>query len=189
MLEYEKKVLLSKDEYAVLVDRCEGMTVKPQINYYFDTEDLYMNRKGITCRVRAKEGKYKATIKNHIADGLNCSVEEDLYEDTEFNYAVFEALGMYLQGSLITTRLLLHKDACCEIVLDWNVYLGYEDFEIEVEYAKGCENSAVDHLKSIAESLVTADLVDSVEDFMLRIGKGKSKSERFFERKRTERGK
>ena len=61
MLEYEKKVMLTKDEYAVLSAQCRGMRVETQTNYYFDTDDFCMNRKGITCRIRAKNGKYKTT--------------------------------------------------------------------------------------------------------------------------------
>lgn len=188
MLEYEKKVLLTKDEYAVLADQYKGLTVKSQTNYYFDTDDFYMNRKGITCRIRAKNGKYKTTIKKHGTGDLYCSVEEDVYEGDELNSKIFDALGMELQGKMTTKRIVLYMDAFCEVVLDWNVYLGYDDFEIEVEHVEGCERKATDHLKKTAESLVAAGLVDSVDIFLFRIGKGKSKSERFFERKLTEGG-
>ena len=187
MLEYEKKVLLTRDEYAVLADQCRGLSVLFQTNYYFDTDDLYMNRKGITCRVRTKNGRYKTTIKKHEKDSLNCSVEEDLYEGEKLNSNVFKALGMHLQGGLTTTRIILHKDAFCEVVLDRNTYLGCDDFEIEVEYSKNCEDRATAHLKGAAERLVAAMLIDSVENFMLRVGESKSKSERFFDRKRAER--
>ena len=184
MLEYEKKVLLTSDEYAVLAEQCRDMAVESQTNYYFDTADLDMNRKGITCRVRAKNGKYKTTIKNHNTGSLSCSVEEDIYEGSERNFKAFEALGMHLQGELITTRLVLYKDAFCEVVLDRNTYLGCDDFELEVEYAEGCQHEAMAYLKEAAACLVEAGLIDSVESFMLRIGKGKSKSERFFEKKK-----
>ena len=187
MLEYEKKVLLTKEEYEVLADQCKRMAVETQTNYYFDTDDFYMNRKGITCRVRVKNGKYKTTIKNHDTQGLNCSVEENLYEGEELNVKVFGALGMYFQGELITTRTILYKDDCCEIVLDRNTYLGYEDFELEVEYIKECEEMATEFLEKTALFLLAEDLIDSVESFLLRAQKSKSKSERFFERKQIER--
>lgn len=69
------------------------------------------------------------------------------------------------------------------MVLDRNSYLGYDDFEIEVEYTQECERRAMKNLKNAAKSLVAADLVDSVESFMLRIGTGLSKSERFFKKR------
>ena len=182
MLEHEKKALLTKEEYDLLMASCKGMAVEFQTNYYFDTDDMYMNRKGITCRIRAKNGTYKTTIKKH---GTDCSVEEDLYEGTKFNFTVFGALGMHLQGRLITTRIVLYKDAFCEVVLDRNSYLGYDDFEIEVEYAQECERRAMKNLKNAAKRLVAADLVDLVESFMLHNGTGPSKSERFFEKKKS----
>ena len=72
MLKHEKKALLTKEEYDVMMASCKGMAVEFQTNYYFDTDDMYMNRKGITCRIRAKNGTYKTTIKKH---GTDCSVE------------------------------------------------------------------------------------------------------------------
>lgn len=186
MLEYEKKVLLTEAEYAVLADQCPALSVVLQTNYYYDTDDLYMNSKGITCRVRAKNYRYKTTIKNHHTGNLNCCVEEGLYEGREPNSNVFNALGLHFQGELITRRTILHKDAFCEVVLDRNTYLGCNDFEIEVEYAKDCEKRAMAHIKGITEILVAANVIDSVESFMLRIGEGKSKSERFFDRKQAE---
>ena len=187
MLEYEKKVLLTEDEYAVLADQCRGISVESQTNYYFDTDDFYMNRKGITCRIRAKNRRYKTTIKNHTAGGLHCSMEVELWEGTEYNSKFNEAQWLCFQGELVTKRIILYKDAFCEAVLDRNTYLGYMDYEIEVEYVQGCEDSALDYLKSVANCLVAANLVDSVDSFLLRVGKGNSKSERFFKRKRLER--
>ncbi len=186
MLEYEKKVLLTEDEYAVLADQCRGISVESQTNYYFDTDDFYMNRKGITCRIRAKNGKYKTTIKNHSISGLHCSMEVDLCEGPEYNSKFYEVLGLHFQGELVTTRIILYKDAFCEAVLDQNAYLGHRDYELEVEYIQGCEDRALDYLKSVAECLVAANLADSVDSFLLRVEKDNTKSERFFKRKRPE---
>ena len=96
-------------------------------------------------------------------------------------------LGLHLQGKLITKRMLIIKDAFCEVVIDRNEYLGYTDYEIEAEYISGYENRAEKYLESVAEHLVSAKLIDSAKNFLLRVGKGKSKSQRFFNRKRYER--
>ncbi len=186
MLEYEKKAMLTKEEYEALAECCRGMFSEDQINYYFDTDDFYMNRKGITCRIRGKNGKYVTTIKNHDTDHLNCSVEENIYEGDDFNCKFFDALGLHLQGELITSRITMYKDAFCEVVIDRNTYLGYTDFEIEVEYRKDSEAKAIEYLNGVAEGLYASKLIDSVDNFMLRTRKGKSKSERFFEKKRFE---
>lgn len=182
MLEYEKKVLLTKEEYDVLAEKCRGMPLATQINYYFDTDDSSMNRKGITCRIRAKNGKYKTTIKKHCTENPSCSIEVDLCETTEINTKVFDALGLHFQGELITSRIYIHKDAFCEMVLDRNTYLGHTDFEIEIEYRKECEERALRLLKDAAECLVATKLVVSTEEFLIRINNAKSKSKRFFER-------
>ena len=184
MLEYEKKILLTRDEYATLAERFGCILVESQINQYYDTEGFYMNSRGITCRIRDKNGKYKVTIKNHVAAHLNCSMEVNLYEGIDFNSEAFEALGLHLQGELITTRIIIHKDKFCEVVLDRNKYLGRTDYELEVEYAEMCEEKALKYIEEVAKYLLEGNLIDSAESFMQRIGKGKSKSERFFEIKK-----
>ncbi|MBQ7335743.1 MAG: hypothetical protein IJW92_04665 [Clostridia bacterium] len=52
MIEFEKKILLTKEEYDCLFAHFgqEKPRVK-QVNYYFDTDDFLMNRKNITCRI------------------------------------------------------------------------------------------------------------------------------------------
>lgn len=186
-LEYEKKMLLTKAEYAALAERYRGMPTESQTNRYFDTEDFDMNRRGITCRIRAKNGAYRTTVKNHGLCTPDCSAEAHLYEGTGFHSGVFEALGLSLQGELTTERLLLYQTDFCKTVLDRNTYLGYTDYEIEAEYTAGHEKQALHCLRRAASELAAEGLIDSAKHFMLRIGVGKSKSERFFERKNTKR--
>lgn len=183
MLEYEKKVLLTKEEYSALIGLKDEVLNEEQTNYYFDTNSFDMNRKGITCRIRQKDGIYKATVKHHDTVYSGRSTEEDIYEGSEYNASFFEALGLHIQGELITIRALLFTDPYCEIVLDKNAYLGDMDFEIEVEYAEEYEEKALDYLKDIAAYMASLQLIDSTDAFLHRVGKGKSKSERFFERK------
>ena len=48
-----KKLLLEKKEYEMLLDIfCENVSPTRQVNYYFDTDDFYMNSKGITYKFR-----------------------------------------------------------------------------------------------------------------------------------------
>ena len=182
MLEYEKKIMLTADEYlSILMLMCKYAPIETQTNYYFDNDDLSMNEKGITCRIRAKDGKYKATIKNHNAEQLECSIEVDLVEKTEFDPQIFNALGLYHQGDLVTDRVVIHKDSTCEMVLDRNVYLGHTDFELEVEYNKESERRAQTLIENIGECLVATEQLTGIDEFIARIGQGKSKSQRFFE--------
>lgn len=72
-MEFEKKILLTEEEYqAVLKQRSrEGRRHRRehyvQKNHYYDTEDLSMNRQGITCRIREKKGRFTATHKTHTS--------------------------------------------------------------------------------------------------------------------------
>lgn len=183
MLEYEKKIMLTADEYlSISMHMCKHLPRQTQTNYYFDNDNLSMNEKGITCRIRAKDGKYKATIKNHNAGQPDCSVEVDLVEKTEFDPQIFNAFGLRHQGELITDRVVMQKDSTCEMVLDRNVYLGYTDFELEVEYCKESEYRAQTLIENIAECLVATEQITEIDELIARVGQGKSKSQRFFER-------
>lgn len=137
MIEREIKAMLTEGEYITLARfKCQHKAVNLQTNYYFDTDDLSMNEKGITCRIRHKNGLYKATVKKHNADGAECSIETDICEKAEFDPTVFNALGLRFQGELVTERLKLCDDVFCKIVLDKNTYLGKTDFELEIEYSE-----------------------------------------------------
>ena len=143
MLEYEKKIMLTEDEYlSILMLMCKYAPMQTQTNYYFDNDNLSMNEKGITCRIRAKDGKYKVTVKNHNAEHPDCSIEVDLVEKAEFDPQIFNVFGLHHQGELVTDRVVMHKDSMCEMVLDRNVYLGHTDFELEVESSKESERRA-----------------------------------------------
>lgn len=177
MLEYEKKILLTAEEYEMIVSKfCKRLQSKRQINYYFDTDDLDMNRKGITCRIRLKDGIYTTTIKNHSMKDKDCSFEEIISEKTEYDAEYFEKLNLKLHGELITERTILYKDQFCEIVVDCNTYLEHADFELEIEYSEGCEEKVNKSILDIAKAL------ENIDDFLNRVGQNKSKSQRFFEK-------
>ncbi len=176
MLEYEKKVLLTAKEYETIVSKfCENLQSKCQINYYFDTDDLDMNKKGITCRIRLKDGVYTTTVKKHNYEHHDCSFEETISKKTEFDAEYFKKLNLKLQGELITERIILYKNSYFEIVIDRNYYLEHIDYELEIEYSEGYEEKANRIMSDIAK------LLENANKFSNRIGKVKSKSQRFFE--------
>ena len=73
MLEYEKKLLLTKSEYDHLVEKYPSDETIHE-NYYYDTDDLQYNAIGITYRIRKKNGEYEATKKIHgVERNKNCS--------------------------------------------------------------------------------------------------------------------
>ena len=184
MLEREKKIMLNEKEYNILSAKYNSVPIITQKNYYFDTDDLSLNKKGITCRIRAKNGTYISTIKNHNMFDGEVSLEENFGESKEFDARVFYALGLRNQGMLVTNRRILYKDFSCEISMDKNTYLGHSDFELEAEYAEGCESKAIYLLNNLSDILIFWHVLNNKYEFLLRAKEGKSKSERFFEYKR-----
>ena len=183
MLEYEKKILLTKEEFEALYNNlCESLRSSLNVNYYFDTKNLNMNKKGITCRVRKKGDKYYTVIKRHSSTNNGCSKEDIIDVQKRFDPEAFKCLGLSFKGCLITERYTVLEDTFCKVVVDRNIYLGKTDFELEVEYFKGCETEAYQIINRIAEKLGSLNKIYSPYELIQREGKSKSKSERFFER-------
>ena len=184
MLEYEKKVLLTKEEYIAIINIMGKSPLETrQINYYFDTNDLSMNSKGITCRIREKDGRYQATIKKHNAEQAEHSIEEDISTGATLDASAFESMGLSYQCELITDRTTLYMDSFCDVVVDRNTYLGHTDYELEIEYWEKGKGHAQVLVERIAAMLVAEDVIENPESFLVREGRGKNKSQRFFERK------
>ena len=187
MLEYEKKVMLSKEEYFALMSNLrDDASSYVQTNYYFDTEDLKMNDKGITCRVRCKDGKYTATIKNHLIQNY-CSSEDSFEVDDIFEGETFKKMNLQYQGCLVTTRTVVQKDDFCEVVLDRNDYLGHTDYELEIEHTYAFGKYVFRLLEGAAESLVASGLIKNHDELIKRVENSKSKSQRFLEAKKNQR--
>ena len=181
MTEHEKKILLTKEEYDCLIDKFgKDKPVLKQVNYYYDTEDLSMNRQNITCRIRSKNGKYKATLKRHLP-GSDTSTETEVKAINGIYDNDFIDSGMKYQGELVTYRCVILKDSFFEAVLDKNEYLGHTDYELEVEYAEGHENDAQHVMEILLDALIqNNNYTDNRGIHMCYVP---SKSERFFERR------
>ncbi len=183
MYEYEKKYMLTREEYIAFLKKIgKYASFANQTNYYFDSNDLEMNEKGITYRIRAKNKTFTAMMKMHNVGQFNCNLEETIYVKSVFDPNVFNIMGLYLQGELSTKRIILHKNDFCEIVIDHNIYLGTTDYELEIEYLKGCESKTLVLLEKIIDSLNATHQIIDKEEFFKRDIKSMSKSQRFFER-------
>lgn len=182
MIEREIKVMLTRLEFITILKKmCVSFVPSVQTNYYFDTEDLSMNKKGITCRIRYKDGKYKTTVKNHNANNPELSIEQDFYESPELNPNIFNMLGLLCHGELVTERYSLYKNEYCEMVVDRSSYLGKTDFELEIEYSEGFKEKAEKCLDDVTEFFLCQQCILEKDEFTSRVQKGKSKSERFFD--------
>lgn len=177
LIEYEKKFLLTREEYLKLISSlCGNTTPVIQINHYYDTDNFELNDKGITCRIREKNNKFTATVKTHLPDK---SLEQSKIVTDENDTSLFTEYNVEYQGKLITHRTKLFCGNGYEIVIDRNEYLLTEDYELEAEYFNGNEDILTPPLKLIANTL-NIDL----NDFYARSTKSKNKSQRFFDRKK-----
>lgn len=188
MTELEKKMLISKDEYEYLMEHfgCENpliqKTIIKQVNYYFDTDDLSMNRQNTTCRIRLKDGKYKATMKHHWqGSDHSTETEMEIYDGLDSN--AFTDMGLKLQGSLSTDRCIILKVFNCEVALDKNMYLGHEDYELEIEYAPKHEQDATSILRIFKDMLLKRKCFLADQESFSEQSSVQNKSNRFFERK------
>lgn len=187
MTEFEKKMLLTEEEYNYLMEHLghdaplSPKSIFKQINYYFDTDDLSMNRQNTTCRVRFKDGKYKATMKRHSGNG-DQSTETEMEVRDGIRDNIFLDMELKLLGELITERCIILKDGICEVVLDKNEYLGYTDFELEIEYIPMFEHHAERVLNMLISCLIDNGVTPAVQSANSYIPHVPSKSKRFFER-------
>ncbi len=184
MIEYEKKILLSHEEYLVIEDMAPKCTqIIKQINYYYDTDDFEMNRNGITCRIRAKDGRYIATIKQHGIGREDCNVEKSKEVSNEKDKSLFVGMDVNLKGKVTTIRAIMFYDHRVKVMLDKNTYLGVKDYELEVEYVPEEEKYAQKIINTLARMIHLQNPQTNIEEFCGRAQKAKSKSERFFMRK------
>lgn len=188
MVELEKKILLTKEEYNYLLEHFgkdeipKEKTIVKQVNYYFDTKEFSMNRQNITCRIRLKDGKYKGTMKSHTNNSDESTetlieIRNGIYDNG------FIDLGLTLQGELATERCVIIKDEHCEVVLDKNSYLDCEDYELEIEYTPEKEKKAVSILRGIKYILLGRKCFLAYQESFSEHLSIPSKSSRFFERK------
>ena len=181
MIEKEKKVLLSQKEYSCLLEHFgTGKPIIEQTNYYFDTDDLSMNERNITCRIRFKDGKYKATVKKHTIAAED-SYETDIEVRDGIHDNVFMDFGLQMQGELITERCVLIESDHYTVFLDRNQYQNCIDYELEIEYASNVEQEASAILHTLSDILLYHNSTFSSQSLIGRCKNAKSKSQRFFE--------
>ena len=184
MLEFEKKVILSENEYEFLKTHlyaaCKNNV---QVNHYYDTHDFELNRKRITCRIREKNGVCTATVKEHRLQGTCCSVENFRAVKDRYDDSLFLKMGILYQGSMETLRSTYELQPGIKIMLDRNSYLGTVDYELEIEYEKEYEYLADAELERIISELTEHKIPCDSVNFRNRIGSGSNKSARFFSRK------
>lgn len=183
-VEYEKKMLLSLAEYTALFQALSstGKTVT-QVNHYYDTPDLDGNTKGITYRIREKNGKFIATVKSHHVSGRDDNIEISGEVNSPFDTSFFTASDLCYHGCLTTERLIICPCNGIELALDKNRYFQFTDYELEIEYSENTEKEAENILQHLVNILHASEIPASFLSVVCRLNTSQSKSERFFARK------
>lgn len=155
MIENEFKVMLNKNQYEKLVKSHKWDKEISQTNHYFDTDDLSLFARHITCRVREISGEFFLQLK--LPTGVNFSRVE-LEKKLDFlpeiiDGKTLETLAENVDfpdvkrlGALSTKRLVKRFDGA-EIDLDESRYFGKTDYEIEIEFTD--ENTARELLENV----------------------------------------
>lgn len=140
--EHERKRMLSREDYDALCGLLGQLPASDvtQINHYYDTPDGRLRQENITVRVRGKNGSLFGTVKRHGKDG--CSTEESFGIDLLPERLEFDGLTLERQGSLTSCRKIYRLPDGFSLMLDKNLYLGCQDFELELEYPAGCDARA-----------------------------------------------
>lgn len=173
--ESEYKFLVSKEQFvkyfALLVKKYGTATTKLQINYYYDTEGNILNKNDVTVRVRQENDRLKWQIKRHTAkygalfsSDEYCGSLDFLPRNIKFNETKEDLI---LKGSLITERRTICFGTGGKLCFDFNMYLGANDYEIEVEYTR--------QDKSSGDAIATVISSDTKVT-------GETKSNRFFKK-------
>ena len=157
--ETEYKFLVSKEQFekyfALLVKKYGKATTKLQINYYYDTEGNTLNKNDVTVRVRQENDRLMWQIKRHTAKYGVLFSSDEYCGSLDFLPGIIKfnetKEDLILKGSLITERRTICFCTGGKLCFDFNMYLGANDYEIEVEYT-GQDKSSGDAIATIIDS-------------------------------------
>lgn len=149
-IEFETRVMLSKDQYRALFEYASLYNDKIELsltNHYFDDEDLSLRKHGRMLRIRnINDNEYELTLKvkgnngdTEINNKLDASKVESLIKhfetnNEEINEYIGEATNKEIKyiTSLHTDRIeIKFKDYL--FVLDKNIYSDVVDYDLEIE--------------------------------------------------------
>lgn len=150
-IEREYKVLVNKDQFERLLTKYPTMEFIKQVNTYYDTEDLQIQKMHGAMRIREKCNSYLFTMKLQSEEGLlefECEVKENscqVFQTTEIldllkNYQI---QGPFIKLTKLTTYRAVYETNEAELCFDYSIYNGQEDYEIEYEYKKDHDGQTI----------------------------------------------
>jgi uncharacterized protein YjbK len=145
MIEKEKKIILNLGQYRLLNSVFKWQNEFTQINFYYLDDNNEMVEREITIRVRIIEARIFLQIKIPIEEKGSVHIKKEyevqldavpVYIKGDFIKSIcnLSVPNVRLAGFLITERKIYNWNNKEQICLDRNIYLNYEDYEIEIEY-------------------------------------------------------
>ncbi len=143
MIESEFKVMLTQEQYSKIHSMFQWDSELEQTNFYYDTQELVLSGRHITCRVRRIGEQHFFQMKLPTEVALSrVELEQALGEvlPKALSAAMLNSLSgrddlpdVSLLGGLKTFRSV-KKLAGAEIDLDKSEYFGKTDYELEIEF-------------------------------------------------------
>ncbi|MFA7417805.1 MAG: CYTH domain-containing protein [Acholeplasma sp.] len=141
-VEIEFKTQISKDKYDELIENFElEQNVFKQTNYYFDTNDLDLNKRSMVLRIRQKKETFKLTLKSQSETGafeyhvlIDAEQAQQMKKEGFHTKDFFEQIDyhVFFQTSLDNFRASTPYMGGI-LFLDYNEYCGLKDYELEYE--------------------------------------------------------
>lgn len=166
MEEHEYKYMLDKVQYEAILENLRikyNIQEKPkvQINYYFDTDEFHLSKEDITLRIRQIDSNLYLQLKTPIARDNSLSIKKEYnktlstftntidLKNQEFSHLLPCSGKAYLIGSTVTERTKFNIEDGIEIDVDKNSYLGFVDYELEIEFDVEKKQKVQNIIKSI----------------------------------------
>mgnify|MGYP005763673647 CR=1 FL=1 len=139
-LEIEFKMLVSRDQFETLKQRCQPLQLTVQTNVYYDCTPSAARRR-IAMRIRDVEGRHWFTCKVPSDNGV-MEYELPLQENSAQALRIppvqslFDQLGLTLpvhETGRMTTWRYHRRYPLGELCLDYSLINGHDDYEIEFE--------------------------------------------------------
>lgn len=173
--------LITRQEYNCLMNCFSSASANSEIEmYYYDTDDLYLHRKNVTCNIRYANDIFYANIKRH---GIPCAgIEEQPLQITHApEIFPFSDFPISCRGIMRIKQNIHSPDTDVRIILEKNKYLNQTDYDVTIEYGPKKRPQCKAIVVAIANHLAKQEIC-TIEDFIKRAEKEDSKPRRFFER-------
>lgn len=165
MLENEIKLTLTKEQYLEIKDSFfteDNFSKKIQINYYYDNANSDLFNNSITLRIRQIENNLMLEAKYPLENSgiikrkeeRNLTLHKFQNELNLNDSYIKEHIGdlskygkVNLLGSLLTERYSTNPFPWLQLDLDYSMYLGTCDYELEIEILSGYEKEGEEFAK------------------------------------------